>query len=95
MFFFGCQVSIPLSFKLIGTYHNIRCIGSNDNLIIFYDNKVMVFFGTSLRCKSMIRFKTSKNMKFQTTSFVVFDFQEKVTALGFVRDQTEYCYFHR
>ena len=26
-FFFGCQVSIPLSFKLIGTYHNIRCIG--------------------------------------------------------------------
>ena len=90
MFFFGCQVSIPLSFKLIGTYHNIRCIG-----LLCHDNKVIVFFGTSLRCKSMIRFKTSKYMKFQTTSFVVFDFQEKVTALGFVRDQTEYCYFHR
>ena len=34
-FFFGCQVSIPLSFKLIGTYHNIRCIGWHDNLIMF------------------------------------------------------------
>ena len=28
-FFFGCQVSIPLSFKLIGKYHSNRCICFN------------------------------------------------------------------